>query len=234
VTTGDPSKKLAALLRRLRTAFGEVSVESAGTIPPAPPWTEAALDELILSFLMWESTASKARAAMKRVRECVVDYNELRVCLAHELVEFMGERYPRATERAERMHAAFTDLYRREHGMTLARLGEAPKRDALGYLASLEGVPHYVAARVLLVSLGGHAVPVDDRLRALLVEEGVVEQGTTPEQASSWLEHHVRAADAGATHALLQAWSDEGQPRKDRKGEKAGGKSRARRQKSQP
>ncbi len=223
MTSTDPTRRLTSLLKRLRSEHPDLASEPASSLAPVPEWADAVLDEFLLSFLMWESTTAKARAALRRIRECVVDYNELRVCLPHELSELMGERYPRAQERTERLHAALTDLYKREHAMSFARLADAPKRDALSYLTSLEGVPPYVASRVLVVSLGGHAVPVDERLVALLVAEGVVESGATAESAASWLDRHVRAPEALPTHLLLQLWSDEGTARKERKPEHPAG-----------
>jgi len=217
VSANDPIRRFNSLMRRLRSRGAEPVFEPASAVGPVPEWCDGSLDEFLLSFLMWESTTAKARAALRRLRECVVDYNELRVCLPHELADFMGDRYPRAQERAERLHAALTDLYRREHAMTLARLAEAPKRDALAYLASLDGVPPYVPARVLLTSLGGHAIPVDERLLTLLVSEGVFDASASIESAASWLERHVRATEALQTHLLLQGMSDEGPAKKDRK-----------------
>ncbi len=217
MSSNDPTRRLNSLLRRLRAGHPDSAVEPASALSPVPEWAEAVLDEFLLSFLMWESTTARARAALRRLRECVVDYNELRVCLPHELSDLVGDRYPRTPERAERLHAALTDLYRREHAMSLARLVEASKRDAGAYLASLEGVPPYVGARVLLVALGGHALPVDERLLVQLVSEGIFEAGTTVEAAQSWLDRHVRAPDAVTTHLLLQQWSDEGPAKKERK-----------------
>jgi len=228
VSASNPTNRLNSLVRRLRAQHPGVALERASSLSPVPEWSDAALDEFLLSFFMWESTTAKARAALRRVRECVVDYNELRVCLPHELADLMGERYPRAQERTERLHASLTDLYRREHAMSLARLADAPKRDALAYLASLEGAPPYVCARVMLVSLAGHAVPVDERLLAQLVAVGVVEASATVESAASWLDRHVRAPDAIQTHLLLQAWCDEGVPKTDAKPSRARDKRPAR------
>jgi hypothetical protein len=55
----------------------------------------------------------------------------------------------------------------------------------------------------------GHAVPVDERLCELLVAEQVIEKDATVEQATSWLEHHIKAEEGRETCLLLQAWSDE-------------------------
>src|SRR5438132_833778 len=73
------------------------------------------------------------------------------------------------------------------------------------------GLPHFVAARVVLLCLGGHAVPIDERLCGLLGAEEAIQSGATADEASSWLEHQLHAGEAGPAYALLEAWAA-GQP----------------------
>lgn len=211
--SADPAKRLNGLLKRLKGEFGDVVAPPPATpqVAPelvSPSHAEPLVEELVFSFLLWESTTPNARAAHERLRSELVDYNELRVCLASELAEIVGPRDPRGDERAQRMRASLSELYRREHAITLAPLMTAGKREARQYLETLEGIPPFVVARTMVIALGGHAVPVDERLRDLLVGEGVLEAGTSVEAATAWLERQVRSADAGPTALLLQAWSD--------------------------
>lgn len=210
----DPAKRFAALLKRLRTDFEPPSEATtpAGAAPAAAPpaeGNEPVIDQAVYSFLLWETTSVQAATAMKRLREAFVDLNELRVCFPEEISAVLGERFPKSRERATRLRAALNDIYRREHALSLARLAEIPKREARTYLESLEGVPSFVAARVALVSLGCHAVPVDERLLALLSAERAVEPDLSVEEASSWVERQVRANEAAQTHQLFQSWADE-------------------------
>ncbi len=127
---GDPGqKKLKDLLERI----GAVP-------PPALPESDDPLAVLILSFLTWESTTAKAVAAFKRIREGVVDFNDLRVCLSDETQEIIGPRYPRGLERCQRLRAVLRNIYHREHAVTLDRLEALSKRDIRRYLLSLEGI----------------------------------------------------------------------------------------------
>ncbi len=214
MTAADPAKKLGQLLKKLKSQHeGELSPPRPSQ--PAPEWTEPLVEELIFSFLCWEAGVPHARTAIRKLHEAVVDYNELRVTLPEELSHFFGPRYPRSLERAQRLRASLTDLYKREHAVTLAHLAQAPKREARLYLESLEGMPHYVAARVTLVTLGGHALPVDERILEALKAENAVEANATPETASAWLDRHIRAADALSSYLVLQSWTDEPNARRD-------------------
>jgi hypothetical protein len=180
---------------------------SAAPAPGASPDPETLVRELVHSFLVWEAGATRAATAMRRLEQAVVDFNELRVFLPGELVAVIGDRYPRASERAERLRSALNDLYRREHGVNLSCLLVLPKRDARAFLASLEGLPPFVAARVVLLILGAHAMPVDDRLCALLAAEDAIDPGATADEAAGWLERQLRAGEAVHVYTLLEAWA---------------------------
>ncbi len=213
----DPSKKLGTLLKKLRAKSGQerparVSVEGADP-------TRAIVDELVFSMLVWEASTTQARAAYKRLHEMFVDYNDLRAAIDDEIAHVIGEKYPLGADRARRLRAALNDIYRRQHGVTLVHLTELSKRDARAYLESIEGVPIFASHRVLLGELGVHAIPVDERLRDLLAEEGVVDQASDVGGATSFLERNIHADESLATAAALQEWSDEhGQPpKKERK-----------------
>jgi hypothetical protein len=214
VTHPDTSiKKLTGLLRRLRK--GSDAPPAAGETPDLG---EPVLSQLVLSMLMWEASSGQARSALRRVRDSVVDLNELRVCVPDEIETMLGERYPLAGERALRLRSVLHEVFRRQHTMSLAHLADLGKREARVYLETLPGMTSYAAARVVVATLGGHAVPVDDRLRDLLAGEGAVPRTMRVEEAGSWIEHHVKAEDALGTHLLLQAWSDEAgrPPRQER------------------
>ncbi|MCC6425562.1 MAG: hypothetical protein IT435_01945 [Phycisphaerales bacterium] len=205
----DSSKKLATLLKRLKTRFGP-GVEKDP--PTTPAWDEPLVDELVFSFLLWEATSPQARNAFKRLKESYIDYNELRVSLPVETAAILGERYPRGEERSGRLRAALFDLYKREYAVTFSSLADGGKRDVRAYLESLDGVPAYAVDRMMLLAFGAHAAPIDDRLRDLLADEGVIDSDTPCDEAASWLARQVKAEDALITHRILRAWADEQAP----------------------
>ncbi|HRQ73141.1 MAG TPA: hypothetical protein PLU35_08950 [Phycisphaerales bacterium] len=74
------------------------------------------------------------------------------------------------------------------------------------YLEALEGVPPFVAARVVLLALGGHAVPLDAMLHGMLASEEAVEPESTVADAMGWLERTLRAKESEEAYLLLEAW----------------------------
>ena len=100
--TQTSEKKLTSLLRKLKK------------MPPAEPeeFTDA-VEVLVKSFLIWDSTTIKASAAYKRLMDQIVDFNDLRVSMPHELVDWIGPRYPMAMERCQRIRAALRHTYHR-------------------------------------------------------------------------------------------------------------------------
>lgn len=211
MSAADPSRRLSALVKRLRSEYGESRVEAAPSEGPAG--LDPLVSQLLYSFLIWEASASKASAGLKRLAAAVVDCNELRVCLPDELAGILGDRYPRAHERASRLKSTLNDIYRRQHKVSLEHLPTVAKREAWQYLCSLEGMPTFVAARLVLISLGGHAFPVDTRLMAALEEEGVAIPQDGPEGASGWLERQFRAGEALEPYLLLETWMNERTPK---------------------
>ncbi len=199
----DPTKDIQSLLKKLaKKTPGEALVR------PAIDDEQPILACFTESFLLWEATSAKAAAAVPKLERAVVDYNELRVCLPDELVEVLGERYPRVEERVMRMRASLNDLFRREHAVSLEHLVNEPKRQARAYLESLEGVPAYVSARTALLALGAHAAPVDERLLGALKNEDVIDDGLDEEGAASLLERSIRAGELAEAHGHFQGWAD--------------------------
>jgi hypothetical protein len=216
VTAPDPAKKLGSLLKKLRAAYGESPSDSAGE--GRPETADPLLWQLVYSFLAWESTPIKAASANKRLHAAVVDYNEMRVCLGDELAGIIGDRYPRAFERASRLRSTLNEIYRREHAVTLGSAAALPKREARQYLETLEGMPPYVAARMLLLAMNGHAFPLDDRLHQALKDEDAVPDDLSTQDASGWLERQFRAGEAATAYLLLELWSNDLAAKAPRKG----------------
>ncbi len=192
----DHAKVFAALLKKLKPS--KVHPQENGQ----------AIEVLLKSFLMWDSTSSKAEAAYKRIMDRIVDLNDLRVSMPGEVVSWIGPRYPMALERSQRLRAALRHTFKREHAVNFDRLSGMGRREVKRYMRSLDGIAPYVADRVTLLCFDAHCIPVDERLRCALVEAGASDEALDVNELASWLARQVKAADAVATHHALQAWSD--------------------------
>ncbi|MFN3168433.1 MAG: hypothetical protein ACE37H_15345 [Phycisphaeraceae bacterium] len=195
--TKKQDKALAALLKKAKSAY---SGEGADELEP--------IAELVFSFLVWNATTRQADTAFGKIMSQVVDLNELRVSHAREVVEMIGVRYPDAERRVIRMLESMNEVFEREHDYKLTSAKAKGKREQREYLDTLPGAPPFVAARVALLAFGAHAMPVDDRLLALMVKAGVFEPQTTPAEAEAWLVRQVKAGEAYEAYLALQAWAD--------------------------
>ncbi|MBI1369771.1 MAG: hypothetical protein GC162_14085 [Planctomycetes bacterium] len=208
----DYAKHLSKLISYLHKSASEREV------PERPP-----LEQLVHSFLCWESSHNQADQAFVKLMREVVDFNDLRVTDPAQIVAIIGSSYSRAEERAYRLSRALHAIYRKEHAMDLSRVKELPKREAREYLEGLEGMPPFVAASVVLLSLDGHAMPVDDQLLDRLKRDGIVDEEATMAEVQSFLETHIRAADGIVAYVLMRAYVerpikfDGGAPRKTTK-----------------
>jgi endonuclease III len=163
---------------------------------------------LIHAFLEWETTSAQAQDAMRRLMEAMVDFNDVRVSLPHEVVQVIGADYPLALERASRMHDSLQEVYLREHATSLKSLAAKNKKDIRHYLDTLPGMPGFVAAQVSLQCFGVHAIPVDRLLTNLLREQQAVHPEATPDEIEAFLAKHVKQGDAEAVHSTLRCWVD--------------------------
>ena len=127
--TAACAQKFRALLKKLEKGQDPTPVSDGDPV-----------STLIYSSLLWEATVSDATTAFDKLMKSVVDYNELRVLLAHDVIDIIGEEYPKADERARRLRAMLRDIYVREHEVTLESLSSLGKKDTKVYLESLEGM----------------------------------------------------------------------------------------------
>ncbi len=175
---------------------------------PAPSDFNDPIEVLIRSFLMWESTTELADKAYDQLHNHIVDFNDLRVSMPQEIIEGIGEDYPRALDRAQRIRATLRDIYNREHAVNLDRLSQLGKREVKKYLESADGITPYVASRVMLLCFATHAMPIDDQLRTLLINIGAADDSAETPELTSWLSRQIKADDGPSTHFALQAWAD--------------------------
>ncbi|MFG0257353.1 MAG: hypothetical protein ACF8GE_05570 [Phycisphaerales bacterium JB043] len=162
--------------------------------------------EFVWSLLLWDSTRVKASRAMERIDHHVVDYNELRISLPDEVQEVLGKRYPRCEDRSFIIQKSLNAIFLSQNDVSLEGLVKMPKREARKALESFDATPPYVAARVMLLALGGHAIPIDDAMHERLLGEGVLEEGTDLKKAISLFERVVKAGDGHRVHAGMLKW----------------------------
>jgi len=195
------ASRLKQLLRSLRTKLGKVA-----RLPTSDPITQ-----MILGIFSRDVTESKARESLDRLRDMVVDYNELRVIPSIEVTEMVGD-LPQARIKCEDLSRALNKLFAMEHEVSLDRLSGASRKEVQEYLAKIDGLDAYSRARVQLLGLRKHAIPLDEAMWAYARKQAIVDARCSLEEAQSFLERRIPDEDAMEVVALLekQAWAEMG------------------------
>ncbi|MCG8507615.1 MAG: hypothetical protein MI741_00155, partial [Rhodospirillales bacterium] len=123
------------------------------------------------------------------------------------------------------------EVFVREHAVEMRSVADRGKKEQRAYVESLPGITPYVASQVNLLCFGIHAIPVDDKLIGLLVEQEVTEPGVSPAEVESAMLRQIKASDAADAYHLLQTWADEhaGKSKGSRRKKSAATKSTAKR-----
>ncbi|MCA9302912.1 MAG: hypothetical protein KC996_02195 [Phycisphaerales bacterium] len=204
------TEQLGVLMGELeRTCPQTLKATALDFVPTMMEPQDELIHELVFSLLLWESSLTHAIRGMQLIRESLADYNELRVCFPEDLSGIIGTRYPGSLERSERIIAALNSVFQREQSLSLGVLRELSKHDARRYLTTLSGVPGFVAARVTLIGLGGHAFPIDGLLMKYLAKQGVLVGTASQEQHMGRMERAVRAADSHRLYCMIEYWADQ-------------------------
>ncbi len=186
--------------RRVKRLFQQL-VRKSGR--PAPVEPTDPLEQTIVGILSSCTTNTRARAVFRKLRQHTVDLNELRVTPPTELADMIGTGVPLARAKAQRIVDALNDVRRRQDRLDLSFLVQRGRREAREYLESLAGVDRPAAASVVLHSLGGHAIPVDDLTLYILRKDEFVDPSADAAEVQGFLERHVSAVDTRAFVELL-------------------------------
>ena len=154
------------------------------------------LKALVRGSMSFDVSDHRADDVVRLINREFVHLNELRVATELEVQELLGVRYPQIEKRVEMITAALNDIFEREHTLSLDRLKTLSRRDARNFLRELPGIHPFVEAYVMLFSLDGHAVPVDEEILSMLRDEDVIEEDTSLEEAQRFVEHHLKTGEA--------------------------------------
>lgn len=178
---------------RLKKAYAKFRL----SVPkPDIPEPDDPLCRLGIAILGVAAGEEEAKRALDRALTTMVDWNEVRVSSAFELNKATGNAIPQGVQRCQQLIDALRSIYEHENRLSLDRLQSIGRREARHYLEQLHGVDEYGVASVILWSLGGHAIPVDDKLLQKLRDANLVNLLADRAEVQAFLERHVSAADA--------------------------------------
>lgn len=184
---------------------------------PAPLEHQEPMRALVRAIFSFNVSDSKADEAMKIIDREFVDLNELRVATELEVQEMVGNRFPEIEKRSMLISQTLNSVFEREHTMHLNRLTELGKREVRQYLREMPEQSPFVEAYVMLYCFEGHTFPMDEETFEFLMEEGILEEGTTLEDAQKFVEHHLKADECHDFYVAVRKGLYEGGLKKKKK-----------------
>lgn len=190
--------RLKKLIHRLQRSGGQAT----------EPEIQDVTTELILACLSEYNPESKARAALNKLRNYFVDFNELRVSRSTEVIEVIGKNFQEARITAERILKVLRHSYQKMNTMDLESMHQMGKREAKTFFESLDGITTYIVSRVMMRGLDGHAFPMHEPMLKMLRIEEVVDPKAEANDVQGFLERQITSARIHKVYALLRRHAD--------------------------
>jgi endonuclease-3 len=185
-------RRLAAILRRLRSAYGD---------PPAPRRL-APLDELILTVLSQNTNDTNRDRAYADLRERFPTWDDVADAPLPAIARAIrrGGLGPTKSVRLREILRTLRDRGTPLDARAFARMRSAQLWDLL---VGLRGVGPKTAACVLLFSLGRPYFPVDTHVHRVARRLGLVPDAADAVTAQELIQAEVASSDVYALHMLL-------------------------------
>jgi endonuclease III len=200
------SREYAQRLQRLYRGLKRVHAKIE------PVSHEDPVDALIYGVISERMSASAAETAMKVIRRTFVNWNDLRVSRAEEIVETLGRDTPAGRDTAVVLTAALRAVFDVHHTVSLQALKKLGKRPARQAIEKLGGISRFTADYCMLTSLQSHAVPLTEPMRGYLKQHKIVDAQANDEEIEGFLTRQVPAKNAYEFYALLREECERSKP----------------------
>lgn len=197
-------KRGTAYAARVKRVFAKQK-QAVGAVDP--PEADDPLRRLAIGILGVVNGDEFGERLVNKLLANVVSWNEVRVSNVVELQRAAGDSVESHAPYYDRLIRALQAVFDSENTMSLDRLRSMGRRDAKSLLEKLDAVDEYAVASVLLWSLGGHAIPVCDRLLDALRAADLVHPDATRAEIQAFLERHVPASDAKTFCMTMRSFS---------------------------
>jgi len=204
-------KKAAYYANRIKQLYTALKKQRA-KVPLAE--SDGPMETLLLALLSNYAAESRAAAALAKLRAAAVDYNELRVTPAAEIIEVIGADYPSCRPAAQDVVGTLQALFNKLHHLDLAFLASGSRRAGETFLGSLDGLQPHAHAMMIQRCLKGHAVPLDVNMYATLRKLDCIPEDLSVADAQRLLAANLKDKDALNFYAMFKRFASTHAPRK--------------------
>ena len=201
----DYSKKIQKLYRSLSRKYPKVQKVCH----------EKVIDAIIYPVISAEMSEKKTDSIIRKFADFFVDWNDLRVSRAEEIVEVLGKDTPATMDIALTITRILNGIFNEYHKISLESLKKIGKRPAKQALEKIDGINRFVVEYCLLTSLGGHAIPLTDKMITYLRNNELVNPDADDQQIGGFLAKQIPAKNGYEFYALLRRESESTKVKKE-------------------
>ena len=206
----DYSKKIQKLYRSLSRKYPKVQMVSH----------EKVIDAIIYAVISAEMSERMTDSVIKKLAGYFVDLNDLRVSRSEEIVEVLGKDNNVTMNIASTITMILNGIFNEYHKVSLEALKKIGKRPAKQALEKLDGTSRFVVDYCLLTALGGHAIPLTDKMIKYLRTSEFVNPDADEQQIGGFLAKQISAKKGYEFYALLRHESESAKAKKKTKAKK--------------
>ena len=218
----DYSKKVRKLFSSLKRQYAKVT----------NPEYDDPLEALVYGIISEYTDLSASKTITKKMKSYFVDLNDMRVSRTDEILDILGSSSEHPKRTATTLREALNSVFNKYDVVSLEAFEEMGKRQAKKVLDKLEGASPFSINYCFLAALGGHAIPLTQKMLEYLKANELVHPEASDEEIAGFLERQISAANAYRFYWLLRRETEGGS---GKRGTKTAGKTKkktARRTKS--
>jgi endonuclease III len=193
------SKKVHKLYRSLKRKYPKVQK----VVYDEPVYA------LVYAIISERMSEPATQSAIKRFSDYFVDWNDLRISRAEEVVDALGTDASVARDIASALTVALRSVFNKYNMVSLKALCKMSKRPARGVLEKMEGTSRFVVNYCMLTSLGGHAIPLTKKMIEYLRSNELVHPEADEQEIEGFLARQISAENAYEFYYLLRCQSEE-------------------------
>ena len=206
----DYSKKIQKLYRSLSRKYPKVQKVSH----------EKVIDAIIYAVISAEMSERMTDSVIKKLAGYFVDLNDLRVSRSEEIVEVLGKDNHVTMNIASTITMILNGIFNEYHKVSLEALKKIGKRPAKQALEKIDGTSRFVFYYFLLTALGGHAIPLTDKMIKYLKTSEFVNPDADEQQIGGFLAKQISAKKGYEFYTLLRHESESAKAKKKTKAKK--------------
>lgn len=199
----DYSKKVRKLFSSLKRRYAKVT----------NPEYDDPLEALVYGIISEYMDLSASKTITKKMKSYFVDLNDMRVSRTEEILDILGSSSEHPKKTAATLTQALNSVFNKYDMVSLEAFEEIGKRQAKKVLDKLEGASPFSINYCFLAAMGGHAIPLTQKMLEYLRSNELVHSEASDEEIAGFLERQISAANAYRFYWLLRCEAEGGSKR---------------------